>query len=172
MDSSQEIGDGQFIVSAFKWITSRTQNEKNQGMDSPSKVNSDDYILVLFDGVCNLCNGAVQFIIKRDPSSKFRFASLQSDYAISQMKKYGIDPVAMHSIIVIDNGRAYDKSDAAFKIAANLNGVWRIAAALRFIPKIVRDGVYDFIASRRYKLFGKRDSCMLPDDSISERFWG
>ena len=127
-------------------------------------------MVVLFDGVCNLCNGAVQFIIKRDPGARFKFASLQSAYGKSQMVKYKLDPEALHSIVVIDNGIAYQRSDAALKIASNLQGPWSALGGLRAVPRFIRDVVYNLVAKSRYSLYGKRDSCMIPDEGFRARF--
>ncbi|MEO8474765.1 MAG: thiol-disulfide oxidoreductase DCC family protein [Chryseolinea sp.] len=140
-------------------------------MGSPDPgLSIDSHILVLFDGVCNLCNGAVQFIIRRDPKAKFLFASLQSQFASDQLVKFGISGVAMESIVVIYDGKAFQKSDAALKIAAQLHGLWRVLYIFRFIPRFIRDALYDFIAARRYKIFGRQDSCMIPDPSLKKRF--
>lgn len=142
-------------------------------MGSPDpRLSIDGHILVLFDGVCNLCNGAVQFIIRHDPKEKFRFASLQSQFATDQLVKSGISIAGMESIVVIQDGSVYQKSDAALKIASQLSGVWRVLYIFRFIPRVIRDAAYDFIASRRYKIFGRQDSCMIPDPSLRKRFLG
>lgn len=139
-------------------------------MGSPGPIDTSDKILVLFDGVCNLCNGAVQFIIRRDPGSKFLFASLQSDFGKSQLLKFGLDPRFLHSILVIENNILYERSDAALKIAGQLTGIWHLLTTLRFIPTFIRDGVYNLIASNRYRLFGKQDQCMIPTPDLKARF--
>ncbi len=126
--------------------------------------------VVLFDGVCNLCNGAVKFIIKRDPAARFKFASLQSAFGKSQLIKYNLDPEALHSIVVVENDVAYQRSDAALKIARNIRGPWSALGALKVVPRFIRDGVYNLIAGSRYILYGKRDNCMIPDDGLKARF--
>jgi len=133
-------------------------------MSNPNK------ITVLFDGVCNLCNGAVQFIIKRDPDSTFRFASLQSDYGQAQLRKFGLDTHALYSIIVIEGGSVFQQSDAALKIAAHLHGPWRFLRIFRFVPRFLRDGVYHLVATYRYKIFGKNDHCLVPAGDMRARF--
>lgn len=139
-------------------------------MGSPGEVDTGDKIVVLFDGVCNLCNGAVKFIIKRDPSSKFLFASLQSDYGQSQLLRFGLDPTKFHSIIAIENGNFYERSDAALKIATHLTGPWPILGIFKIFPRFVRDWGYDLIAKNRYRMFGKQESCMIPTAEMKAKF--
>jgi predicted DCC family thiol-disulfide oxidoreductase YuxK len=133
-------------------------------------MNDDSPILILFDGVCNLCNGAVQFIIKRDKKKRFIFASLQSSLGQQQLKKFGINPTSLHSIIVIEEGLFFEKSDAALKIASHLDKPWPILAAFKIFPTFLRDAGYNLIAKNRYTLFGKRDQCMIPTPDLKARF--
>jgi predicted DCC family thiol-disulfide oxidoreductase YuxK len=130
------------------------------------------HVLVLFDGVCNLCNGFVQFLIRRDPSARFRFASLQSEVAHNLLTRFGLDSRAMHSVIVIDNGDVYQRSDAALRVVAYLPGLWRALKVFKVIPRVIRDRLYDWVAASRYRWFGKRDSCWLPDPALKARFLG
>ena len=141
-------------------------------MGSPGSIDTGGKIVILFDGVCNLCNGAVQFIIKRDKTSKFVFASLQSDFGQSQLQKFGLDPLELHSIIALDNGKFYERSDAALKIASGLSQPWRMLGVFRILPRFFRDWVYDLISKNRYKMFGKRESCMIPTPELKGRFVG
>ena len=141
-------------------------------MGSPGSIDTSGKIVILFDGVCNLCNGAVQFIIKRDKTSKFLFASLQSDFGQSQLQKFGLDPSKLHSIIALDNGKFYERSDAALKIASGLAQPWPMLGVFRILPRFLRDWVYDLIANNRYKMFGKRESCMIPTPELKGRFVG
>lgn len=133
-------------------------------------MNTGNHIVVLFDGVCNLCNGAVQFIIKRDPFFVFKFASLQSEFGQSHLKKLNLPLHELHSFIVLENGIYYQRSDAALKIASNLKGPWSVLGIFKIIPKFIRDAIYTFIASNRYKVFGKQDSCMIPTPELQSRF--
>lgn len=133
-------------------------------------MSTGNHIVVLFDGVCNLCNGAVQFIIKRDPSFVFKFASLQSEFGQSHLKKLNLPLQALHSFIVLESGIYYQQSDAALKIAANLKGPWSALSIFKVIPKFIRDSLYTFIASNRYRFFGKRNSCMIPTPELQARF--
>jgi len=146
-----------------------TPDQSDHSLNHPI-IQSPNSLVVLFDGVCNLCNGAVKFIIKRDPAAKFKFASLQSAYGKSQLIRFGLDPDALHSIVVVENDVAYQRSDAALRIAGNLNGPWSMARVFSVIPRFIRDWVYDLIASNRYKVFGRRDSCMIPDAAMKARF--
>ena len=139
-------------------------------MGTPAPIKASQKIIVLFDGVCNLCNGAVQFIIKRDKDEQFLFASLQSNFGKDQLRKSGLDPLSLQSILVIEGDSVFQRSDAALKIASHLDGVWSYFAVLRFVPKIIRDGVYNFIARYRYSIFGKQDSCMIPTAELKARF--
>jgi predicted DCC family thiol-disulfide oxidoreductase YuxK len=127
--------------------------------------------LILFDGVCNLCNGAVQFILKRDRSGKFLFASLQSPYAKNALQDFFVTPDNLYSIILIKNGRLYDRSDALLEIARDLDG-WSGFYHLRFIPRPVRDTLYRLVSRYRYNIFGRQDSCMMPTPELRARFLG
>ena len=134
-----------------------------------NEVSMTDHPILLFDGVCNLCTGAVQFIIRRDPNAIIRFASLQSEIGQSLLATYGLKP-NLTSIVFIENSNAYTYSDAGLRISRYLTGAWRFAAWLRIIPRPIRDIVYRFIAANRYRWFGRRSSCMLPTEDIKSRF--
>lgn len=122
--------------------------------------------VVLFDGVCNLCNGFVNFIIDHDKSNKFKFASLQSDYA---QKLIG-DKFSDMSTVVFYNGDIFfEKSDAVLRIAKQLP-ILRWVAVFSFIPKFIRDGIYMFISRNRYAVFGKSETCRVPTPELKERF--
>jgi predicted DCC family thiol-disulfide oxidoreductase YuxK len=127
-------------------------------------------LLILFDGVCNLCNGFVQFLIKRDPAGKFRFASLQSDFGRSQLIRFNLDPDLLHSVIVVEGDNVLQRSDAALRIVNQLGGPWKLLNAFKIFPKFLRDALYNVVARNRYKIFGKRDSCMIPTRELKERF--
>ena len=126
--------------------------------------------IILFDGVCNLCNSSVQFIIKRDKKEQFLFASLQSDYAKEQLPDEFSDGKALQSIVLKEKDEIKTKSTAALTIAKHLSGVWPILYAFIIIPKFIRDWVYDIIAKNRYKWFGKKDQCMIPSPELKSRF--
>lgn len=142
-------------------------------MGTPGSIKAkaeEEKIIILFDGVCNLCNGAVQFIINRDPENRFVFASLQSVFGKTQLIKAGLDPYSLQSILVIDHHSILQRSDAALKIADNLKGFWSFLTVFRFVPRFIRDGVYNFIARYRYRIFGKQDQCMIPSAELKARF--
>ena len=125
--------------------------------------------IVLFDGVCNFCNGSVNFIIKHDRKKRFSFAPLQSETGIALRAKYEI-PDDVDSIILIENGRAYIHSTAGLRIARRLGGIWSLAYVFIVVPAFIRDTAYKLFAKYRYKLFGRRDACMLPTPDVRERF--
>lgn len=127
--------------------------------------------IVLFDGVCNLCNSSVNFIIDRDPKARFKFAALQSEKGqelLSQILR--TNESSFDSIVLISNNSVYIKSSAALRIARHLNGLWPILYSFMIIPKPLRDFVYDFIAKNRYKWFGKSDVCRIPTPDLQSRF--
>jgi predicted DCC family thiol-disulfide oxidoreductase YuxK len=126
--------------------------------------------LILFDGVCNLCNGAVQFIIKRDSKAKFRFASLQSAFGRSQLTKFKLDTESLHSMVLIEGEKVFERSEAVLRIVKELDGPWKFFSAFKIIPKFLRDACYNAIASSRYRIFGKNDSCMIPTADLRYRF--
>ena len=126
--------------------------------------------IILFDGVCNLCNGAINFIIKHDPKGIFKFASLQGETGKQLLAQHNIDPQETDSIVLIDNDQVSVKSSAALRIAKNLNQGYPLLFGFMIIPTFIRNGVYDFIAANRYKWFGKKESCMLPTPELRTRF--
>ncbi|WP_166242030.1 thiol-disulfide oxidoreductase DCC family protein [Paenibacillus turpanensis] len=135
--------------------------------------------IVLFDGVCNLCNGAVQFILKRDRNERFRFAAQQSEAGQKLMKAHGVDQEASEghgdtagSFVLIEGGRAYLRSAAALRIAKGLGFPWSLCYAGIVIPRPVRDAMYRYVAKNRYRWFGKQESCMMPTPQLKSRFVG
>ncbi len=126
--------------------------------------------IILFDGVCNLCNSSITFVIKHDPKDLFRYAPLQSDLGKSLMSKHQIDAEKVDSIILVDQDKAYTKSSAALRIARSLSGGYPLLAAFLIIPPFLRNLVYDYIARNRYKWYGKKESCMVPTPGLKEKF--
>ncbi len=127
--------------------------------------------VILFDGVCNLCNGAVNFIIKHDKKDVFRYASLQSEIGQKLISERGIDTTKIDSILLIDPSVAYyHKSTAALHIAKQLSGIYPLLSVFLVLPKFIRDWVYDVIAKNRYKWFGKKESCMIPTPELKALF--
>jgi predicted DCC family thiol-disulfide oxidoreductase YuxK len=131
--------------------------------------------IVLFDGVCNLCTAAVQFMIKRDPQGKLKYASLQSEYAQQLLAQHGITITLDgndDTVAFIEDGKVYTHSDAGLRIARYLNSPIRHAAILRFVPRFIRDTVYRLIARTRYRIFGKQTECWIPTPALKARFLG
>ncbi|MCY7290769.1 MAG: thiol-disulfide oxidoreductase DCC family protein [Ferruginibacter sp.] len=126
--------------------------------------------VILFDGVCNLCNGAVQFVIKRDNKKQFMFASLQSEAGQHLLKKFQLPLQSFDSFVLIQNEKAYFKSTAALMIAKQLSGITKILYGFIIVPAFVRNAVYNFIAKNRYKWFGKKDNCIIPTPALTARF--
>lgn len=126
--------------------------------------------IILFDGVCNLCNGAVDFILDHDPEGHFAFASLQSDAGQEVLATYGLSSHNFDSLVLVQEGKVYKKSRAALRIAGKLKGGWKYLQALRVLPSFLGDGIYNFIARNRYRFFGRRESCRLPGPEIRSRF--
>ena len=128
--------------------------------------------VIFFDGLCNLCNGAVQFTIKRDKHHIFRFASLQSEYAAEHIKSFNIAPENLESFILLEDGKIYLRSTAALRVARKLSGLWPLLYGFIIVPRFIRDGVYRYIAKNRYKWFGKQESCWVPTPALKSRFLG
>jgi len=124
--------------------------------------------IILIDGVCNLCNAYVQFVVRRDPGNRIRFAQLQSVTGQSLSIDHGIE--GLESMVLIKNGKAYRKSIAAIRIGGLLRFPWPLVWLFWLVPWPVRDWCYDFIGNRRYKWFGKKSQCWLPDENLADRF--
>ena len=129
-----------------------------------------EHSLILFDGVCNLCNGFVQFVIERDKNAKFMFASLQSEAAQNILKPFDFSIEELKTIVLVENGKIYLRSRAVLRIASQLGGAWKLSAMLYVFPSFISDAVYNLISKYRYKLFGKKDSCMIPTPELKQRF--
>ena len=127
--------------------------------------------IILFDGVCNLCDKSVQFIIKHDKKDVFRFVALQSDLGKKIIKHIGIDTTKTDSIILYQPGMAYFyKAEAALKIAKELGGIYIILSLFSVLPNSLSNLVYDWIAKNRYKWYGKKDECMIPSPELKAKF--
>jgi predicted DCC family thiol-disulfide oxidoreductase YuxK len=133
---------------------------------------SENKKIILFDGVCNLCNGSVVFIIKRDKKDVFRFAAIQSEEGQKLIEKYQIDTSKVDSILLLDGENYSAKSTAALKIARHLKGGYPLLYGFMILPAFFRNWVYDIIARNRYKWFGKKESCMIPTPELKEKFIG
>lgn len=133
-------------------------------------MNQPEKHIVFFDGHCNLCSNSVQFVIKRDKKKRFVFASLQSDAARAHLLQFGSKNKINDSIILVEGGKQFERSDAALRIAKHLSPPWPVFYMLKVIPASWRDAVYDLIARNRYKWFGKKDQCMMDLPLYKERF--
>ena len=136
---------------------------------------SDSISEVLYDGVCGLCNQLVQFLLKRDQRDRFRFASLQSDVAAELLQRHGTNAVDLDTVyVVVDYGkpseRLLSRSDAIIHLLQRLGGPWAIFAAGKILPKAFRDSFYKFVATHRYRVFGKYDACLMPEERFANKF--
>lgn len=130
--------------------------------------------IVLYDGVCNLCNESVKFIIQHDRNAKFRFAPMQEPAGKALLKQHGLDHIDLSTFVLIRDGRAYLRSSAWMRIMRDLDGAWPLFSVFAIVPPFIRDRAYDYIGARRYKWFGKQESCLIPTPDTKRRFvgWG
>lgn len=126
--------------------------------------------IIFFDGVCNLCDGVVQFILKRDKGEMFKFSSLQSDFAQKKLADFGANAQELNTIYYLKNGKLFNQSQAVLEIAKDLGFPYRIIYLLKFFPRSFRDFLYQKVAENRYKLFGQKNECMLPTPELKNRF--
>jgi predicted DCC family thiol-disulfide oxidoreductase YuxK len=126
--------------------------------------------IILFDGICNLCNGSVQFVLKHDKQKLFRFASLQSVAGQALLKEHNLPETSFNSFVLIKNGKPFLKSTAALMVAKELSGIIKILYIFIIIPAFIRNAVYNVIAKNRYKWFGKQESCLMPTPDLQSRF--
>ncbi len=131
--------------------------------------NKSDHI-ILFDGVCNLCNASVQFVIKRDPDHRFHYAPLQGVTAKQLLDNSSSAGLDLDSVVFVENGKIYDRSTAALRIARHLSGGWPLLYGFIVVPRFIRDAVYNWIAKNRYNWFGKQESCMIPTPELKSLF--
>ena len=133
---------------------------------------SKEHPILLFDGVCNLCNNSVQWVIRHDAREQFRFAALQSDTGQALLRATGAPHESIDSVVLIENGRFLQRSDAALALLRRIGGAWSMMYGFRAFPRFLRDGVYNWIARNRYRWFGKQESCMMPTPELRRRFVG
>lgn len=135
----------------------------------PPGVGAEDRV-VFFDGVCNLCNSSVRFIIARDPKLRLKIGTLQSAAGAAAQQLAGLAPGDLDTLVYIDRGRVFTRSGAALRIAWRLRFPWPLFAAFLIVPPFVRDAIYRWVARNRYKWFGKKEVCGLPTPDVQERF--
>jgi predicted DCC family thiol-disulfide oxidoreductase YuxK len=128
------------------------------------------FSIILFDGVCNFCNNSINFVMDRDTNGAFKFASLQSDIGQELLKQKGLKTSDFDSIVLLKNGTVYQKSDAALEITRELNGLWSWLYIFKIVPRFIRDFFYNIIARNRYHWFGKTEACRLPTPELRARF--
>jgi predicted DCC family thiol-disulfide oxidoreductase YuxK len=126
--------------------------------------------IIFFDGVCNLCNASVQFVIKRDVKDHFRFSALQNEQAKEYLKEFKISPLNSNTILLLENGKLYTQSTAALRITRQLSGLWPLCYGLIVIPAFIRDAVYKTISKYRYKIWGRSETCMIPSPELKTKF--
>jgi len=127
---------------------------------------------IFFDGVCNLCNGFVQFVINHDKNARFKFASLQSEAAQNILLPFHFPLEELKTIALVENGKIYLRSKAVLRIAKHLDGPWKLFVVFSIFPTFISDAVYNLVSKYRYKIFGKKDSCMVPTPELKSRFIG
>ena len=130
----------------------------------------DSRYIVIFDGYCNACNSAVNFIIRHDPQRVFAFTPMQSDTGIALTDQYHVDNITLDTLVLIKQGECYIRTDAALEIARELNRPWHLLTVFKIIPRPLRDYIYQLFAKYRYRLFGKRNHCTIPAKTDSSRF--
>ena len=148
---------------------SQADDRTDPGSDETVEIDPDGPV-VLFDGVCNLCNGVVSFLIPRDSEGRLRFASLQSEAGQALLATHGLPTADFDSIVLIEGDRIYRKSSAVIRIAELLGWPYRVATLGRLVPSRIGDWAYDVVAANRYAWFGRKDQCMIPDEDVSDRF--
>lgn len=126
--------------------------------------------LILFDGVCNFCNGAVQMVIEIDQQKIFKFAAIQSELGQQLYRQHGLDPINIQTLMLVDGDRVFTKSDAVLNVLGKLDGGWQLLAGFKNMPQPLRDWAYSEFARQRFLLFGRRDTCMVPTPELQERF--
>lgn len=129
-----------------------------------------EHPIILFDGVCNFCDGAVNFVLKQDKKGIFRFAPLQSEAGQKLLQQYNLSTEDFDSFVLVDNGKVYKKSSASLRVMNKLPWYWKEAQILWIVPGFLRNAIYDFIAANRYKWFGKKEQCMVPTPELRNRF--
>lgn len=127
--------------------------------------------IIFFDGVCNLCNASVQFVIAHDNKDQFGFTAIQGELAKDVLPKFNVDQTQLNTVLLLEEGKLYTKSSAALRIAKKLDGAWPLLYGFIIIPKFIRDWFYNIIAKNRYKWWGKQESCWVPTPQLKSKFY-
>lgn len=127
-------------------------------------------LIILFDGICNFCNSAVNFVIRNDKKSTIKFATLQSEIADQLLEKYSVSKEGLRTFFFIENGIVYTSSTAAIRVCRYLGGLWPLMIGFIIVPRFIRDGIYNWVSKNRYKWFGTREECMVPSPELRMRF--
>ena len=162
---------GQLISACLAGCKKRPRHSSKvaNSIDSHDPALTDSPI-ILFDGVCNLCNASVQFVMDRERGRTFRFAALQSEAGQALLKRHKLPAGELSSVVLLEQGRGFTRSTAALRIARRLRFPWPLAYGLVLIPPLLRNWVYDLVARNRYRWFGKSESCRVPAPELHERF--
>ncbi len=126
--------------------------------------------ILLFDGVCNLCNASVQWVLKHDRKGVFRFAALQSDAGKALLRRFGMPSADFDTVVMVAGDRVFTRSDAALEIVRRIGGAWSLLTVFKIVPRPLRNAVYDWVARHRYRWFGRTESCMIPRPEWANRF--
>ncbi len=146
-------------------------SQASTNLHPPSPISqSTNTPILLFDGVCNLCNASVQWVLKRDPKGQFRFAALQSEAGQQILHQQGLSSEHFDTVVLALGDRIFLRSDAPLEIVRRLGGLWGLLYFFKIFPRPFRDAIYNFVARNRYRWFGRREECMLPRPEWKERF--
>lgn len=145
-------------------------SESEEQPDVATLVDELDSPVLLFDGVCNLCNSFVRLVVRNDDEGVFQFAPLQSDIGQELLERHDLATEEFDSVVLVEDGECYTKSTAALRVCRQLEFPLSLLGPFLSLPKVLRDPVYDFVATHRYRLFGKSDECQLPDPEVRKRF--
>ena len=129
-----------------------------------------EHPIILFDGICNFCDSAINFLVRHDKKSRIRFAALQSQIGQQLLKQHNLSTTSFDTFVLIEKGKTYTRSTAALRVCRLLPGGWTIFYGFIIVPAFMRDGLYKLVAQNRYRWFGKKASCMIPDASVRQRF--
>jgi predicted DCC family thiol-disulfide oxidoreductase YuxK len=172
----ENAGDDESVASDDESTASNTTHTAADGStpeDTQAVLDAlGDQPVVLFDGVCNLCNGVVRTIVPLDPAGRIHFAPLQSAVGTAMQERHGLDSTDLETVVLVEGRKRYTKSTAAIRIAELLGWPYKLARAGRLVPRPLRDRLYDVVAENRYDWFGRREQCLVPDEDVSDRFLG